>query len=263
MSCDSLPMMPLFPGDWIMATRRMSLAERGAYFDLLCYQWEAGLLPAKPEQLARMLGVAADEFAVVWAGIKDKFTEVGGGLQNARLEEHRTKSLRIKGVRQTVGSAGGKATAKSRSFAEVLLPAKTQYPSPSPSPSVREEIPPPRAGAHTQDDIHAAFVAFQAAYPSFSGRKNWLATEAAYHLVLERGATPAQVLAGVARYRAYCDAGGVGNTAYVLSPAKFLGDADEPWKQLWEPPQAKAKPATNVVGWRPTEDEPAAAKGAA
>jgi hypothetical protein len=41
----SLAMLPFFPRDYLAATRHMSLAERGAYTDLLWLQWENGHLP--------------------------------------------------------------------------------------------------------------------------------------------------------------------------------------------------------------------------
>lgn len=51
---NSLAMLPFFPRDYLAATRHMSLAERGAYTDLLWLQWENGPLPTAPDQLARM-----------------------------------------------------------------------------------------------------------------------------------------------------------------------------------------------------------------
>jgi uncharacterized protein YdaU (DUF1376 family) len=59
----NLPMMPWFPRDYLSATRLMTLAQRGAYTDLLFYQWELGPLPSDPDQLARLVGATPEEFA--------------------------------------------------------------------------------------------------------------------------------------------------------------------------------------------------------
>jgi uncharacterized protein YdaU (DUF1376 family) len=151
----SLAMLPWFVRDYIAATRQMSLAERGAYTDLLFFQWEMGPLPRDLGRLARLVGCGPDEFTQVWPTISEKFSESPAGLINPRLEEHRQKSEELSVKRATIGRAGGKASGESRrSKSEAnpkqLLPpgepigeaigkangqAKSNSPSPSPSPS--------------------------------------------------------------------------------------------------------------------------------
>jgi uncharacterized protein YdaU (DUF1376 family) len=149
-------MLPWFVRDYIAATRHFSLAERGAYCDLLFLSWETGPLPNDPVLLARMISCTPAEFRRVWAAVRLKFRETRDGLINVRLEEHREKELAF----HTRAVAGGHARAKQANrvngrFAPASdqqdrqltashgtshqlddkLPAQRQVPSPSPSPS--------------------------------------------------------------------------------------------------------------------------------
>lgn len=149
MSETSLAMMPWFPRDFIAATRAMRLVERGAYRELLDYQWEMGKLPAEHDRLARLLGVSLDEFEDLWPAIKDKFVLNGTGLYNKRLEEHRKKALE---QREKKRGAAARTNAKrygaraecatlsdpdSESHSDTLS-ASPPSPSPSPSPTVED-----------------------------------------------------------------------------------------------------------------------------
>jgi uncharacterized protein YdaU (DUF1376 family) len=144
---NSLAMMPWFPRDWLTATRLMSLAERGAYSDLLFYQWELGKLPTKREALLRLLGCSEAEFNEVWITIGPKFVVNGQSMHNEKLEEHRAKSKQLKSDKSLAGKAGGIKSGEARrskreadpqaaanGFASSKTPSKTQAPSPSPSP---------------------------------------------------------------------------------------------------------------------------------
>lgn len=147
-----LAILPLFVRDYLAATRHFSLVERGAYTDLLFFQWEMGALPREPERLARLIGCSLDEFNSVWSVLRTKFVESEHGLVNARLEEHRSESVRLSDIRRAVGSKGGKKSAEVRAskqeavatpiaeaigqaIAQPELEAKFNSPSPSPIPS--------------------------------------------------------------------------------------------------------------------------------
>jgi uncharacterized protein YdaU (DUF1376 family) len=85
-----LAYLSVFVNDYIAGTRSMTLAERGAYWDLLLFEWSrGGPLPNDPKQLAKMLGVQLRQFDDVWQSVREKFEEVPGGLVNARLERER------------------------------------------------------------------------------------------------------------------------------------------------------------------------------
>ena len=112
-----LPHMPFFVNDYLGATRHFSLAERGAYCDLLFLEWNIGPLPQEPVRLAAMIGCSPRQFSAVWPAIRNKFAIAGAGLVNERLEAHRVKALEISAKRAEAGRNGGNTTAARHSGA--------------------------------------------------------------------------------------------------------------------------------------------------
>lgn len=149
MTGNSLAMLPWFPRDFLTATRAMRLAERGAYCDLLFYQWEMGSLPADAEALARLLGCKAKEFADIWKTVGKKFIQVGDTLHNQRLEEHRAKAIDTRD-KKALGAKKTNAKRYGERLGEHIAERLTQRPaerldivsppSPSPSPSLQKPI---------------------------------------------------------------------------------------------------------------------------
>jgi uncharacterized protein YdaU (DUF1376 family) len=146
----TLAMLPWFPRDYLAATRGMTLAERGAYTDLLFFQWDTGPLPNDPGRLARMLGVPVAEFEAIWPALQGKFKIGERELWNERLERERTKSAELR--RKASNKATQAAIARWRPDApsnahsnassigsepKAMLGAMLEQcpPSPSPSPS--------------------------------------------------------------------------------------------------------------------------------
>lgn len=114
MSRQRLHHMPFFVADYIGATRHLTLAERGAYTDLLFLSWSIGTLPKDPARLALMICCTPKEFAKVWPAIRAKFVETEAGYVNERLEAHRRKAIEISDKRAALGKLGGEASAASR-----------------------------------------------------------------------------------------------------------------------------------------------------
>jgi uncharacterized protein YdaU (DUF1376 family) len=93
----TLAMMPFYVRDHLIATRHMTLAERGAYFDLLCVLWDSQEpLPKDPDRLSRLVGCSKKEFAQLWPVLRRKFIEKDGGLVSRRLEIERQNSLEMR-----------------------------------------------------------------------------------------------------------------------------------------------------------------------
>lgn len=182
-----LPMLPFFVGDYISATRHLSLTERGAYTDLLFFQWDHGVLPPEPERLARLIGCSDAEFSVVWPAICGKFEPVDGGLANTRLEQHRRKALQLSTTRAQVGSRGGSQTRENRrklvanaganatASAAPIDAAKVQHPSPSPNPS-------PDSGVLEDSDSRPLTRTRER--PAYEGKEFHEQVIAAYHELL-------------------------------------------------------------------------------
>jgi len=154
-SGNSLAMMPWFARDYLAATRAMRLAERGAYCDLLFYQWEMGELPSDPTRLARLLGTDREEFQEIWPAIASKFIEKDGRLLNKRLEQHRLKAIaqrqkKIDAAKTTNNkrygeraSNGSLSDTVNGSLSDTL---SASPPSPSPSPDIKSPLPPFKKG---------------------------------------------------------------------------------------------------------------------
>jgi uncharacterized protein YdaU (DUF1376 family) len=122
----------------------MRLAERGAYRDLLDYQWEMGRLPNDLDRLARLLGCSRQEFDDVWPAIADKFVLVDGFLVNKRLEEHRVKAIeqrerKIQAAKRTNAKRYGERAIEESHTDSHSDTLSASPPSPSPSPSPEKE----------------------------------------------------------------------------------------------------------------------------
>lgn len=86
------------------------------------------------------------------------------------------------------------------------------------------------------------FHTVRSKYPAFTGRQDWINAEHHCNRRIERdGVSWSDLVAAAERYRVYCDSGGVSGPQYVLTPGKFFGAADEPWRQKWTPPPNKAQ----------------------
>jgi uncharacterized protein YdaU (DUF1376 family) len=150
----SLPMIPWFHRDFLSATLGWTVAERGAYFLLLCAQWEMGPLSNDHARLAAILGVPVEEFKSLWTIIHPKFLETENGLVNHRLEEHRQEAIRRRDNNHRRAKRGAaarweKASARGNREPAQYNPASSDAPSgaqsmpkalpsgcpPSPSPS--------------------------------------------------------------------------------------------------------------------------------
>ena len=104
--------MPFFVGDYLSSgwVRQLSLEERGAYIELLCFQWQEGDLPELPEKLARLLGEDPRKFRRLWAKLEVKFPlDAEGGRKNIKLESVRNGYIHKRKQRSEAGKASAAA----------------------------------------------------------------------------------------------------------------------------------------------------------
>jgi len=71
----SRPWMPLYVADYLADTRRLSTLEHGAYMLLIMDYWRNGSLPDDDRKLARIVGLALDEWMEIREAIADLFHE--------------------------------------------------------------------------------------------------------------------------------------------------------------------------------------------
>ena len=82
------PSFQFYARDWLASSsvRRMTLAERGAYIDLLAYAWQDGGLPDDDAEIARLLQVSLRVWRTLAPRVRARFEVQDGQLINARLE---------------------------------------------------------------------------------------------------------------------------------------------------------------------------------
>lgn len=155
---DSLAMMPWFPGDFLKSTRGWSVTATGVYRALLDAQWDMGSLPEDPAALCNLIHATPKEWVDGWGKCECKFPVMDGRRLNDKLEQHRTKAIRLSDKRRAIGKQGGQASAKAKAepiatpivepigqaIAESIGQATVNHPSPSPS---EEKIKRPDAPA--------------------------------------------------------------------------------------------------------------------
>lgn len=81
--------MPWQVEAWITSPTRlkMTLAERGLYFEMLNYQWKEGFVPDDQQAVAAHCGVPIAEVRRIWPAVRGHFSVLKNGtLRNTRME---------------------------------------------------------------------------------------------------------------------------------------------------------------------------------
>lgn len=264
-----LPMMPLFPQDFFGATSTWKFNEKGAYILMLMHEWILDELPNDVERLSNMVGLTFHEFEKVWPVVSQKFQEnENGALVNLRLGEHRQRAIELTeakklGASKTNEKRWSNHIAKRRKNGRVVGPLlakrlaerdarrlaqridSASHLSPSLSPSsiqdkslgVRERTQRTR----TKVEESPEFLDFKLTYPARSGDYRWKQTMNAINTRLKEGHAWEEIMAGVRRYAAYCEAKGDTGTQFVMQPIRFVGP-DKPFQLPWPAPAVKATP---------------------
>ncbi len=230
-----LPMMPWWPSDYIAGTRAMRIAERGAYCELLFFQWEMGHLPTDHGRLSRLLGLTLEEFEDLWPAIQCKFVARNGGLVNERLESERKKALEKRDRHRR----GAEKTNAKRRQGDMLsdTPSDTlsdapsgSPPSPSPSPIEPTTVDSPKSTkrprgwpSNWSDQKEVMLEGFKSRYPKRSGAQPWKRAREAINARLKEGAEWSEILEGAERYAIHVRAIGKEHSPFVMQAATFCG----------------------------------------
>lgn len=86
----SQPWMPLYVGDYLRDTKRLTTLEHGAYMLLIMEYWANGGLPDDDERLARIVGLTNESWKCVRNAIVPLF---GIGWHHKRIDEERKKAI--------------------------------------------------------------------------------------------------------------------------------------------------------------------------
>jgi hypothetical protein len=82
-----------------------------------------------------------------------------------------------------------------------------------------------------------AFARAWSRYPKRNGTNSRIDAERAWSARIREGASPASLLEGTERYRAYCDARGQTGTEFVMQASRFYG-ASKHYLEEWQAPNA-------------------------
>lgn len=111
--------MPLYVADYLADTRRLSTLEHGAYMLLIMDYWRNGSLPDDDRKLARIVGLALDEWLEIREAIAELFQD---GWSHRRIDEEIAKTEAKNERRVEAGRRGGLAKAANNSSNATSLP---------------------------------------------------------------------------------------------------------------------------------------------
>lgn len=101
------PWFAFYPDDYIAGTRCLSLAAKGAFVDLLSYQFSNGSIPSDEKVLCRIVGASSKEWRSIRGEVLPKFEDDGeGGMINRRMEKEREEREGIRIARVAAASKG-------------------------------------------------------------------------------------------------------------------------------------------------------------
>lgn len=132
--------MPLFIGDYMTATSRLTTEQHGAYLLLIMDYWKNGPLPDNDQILAQITRMRPDAWSNARAVLAGFFKVANGQWRHSRIEKEMAEASERKGkakdkarkAAEARWAASGNATSNATSNAIDML---EQCPSPSPSPS--------------------------------------------------------------------------------------------------------------------------------
>ena len=78
--------MPLYIGDYLSDTSRLTFSEHGAYLLLIMDYWKNGPLPNDDLILARIIGANITEWETIKRIVKSFFNEEGEKLRHKRID---------------------------------------------------------------------------------------------------------------------------------------------------------------------------------
>ena len=101
--------MPLYIGDYLRDTTRLTTVEHGAYMLLLMDEWVNGPPPDDDARLAGITKMNPSQWRKVRATLTGFYEIKGGHWHQDRLERERTKAFGMVEKKRVAGKAGGEA----------------------------------------------------------------------------------------------------------------------------------------------------------
>ena len=180
------PWFAFYPDDWTGGTRVMTLAARGAYLDLLAYQFASGPIPKDDRAICRIIGAFPDEWDTIKGEILPKFEETESGFVNRRMEKEADERSEIRSKRvEAINKRWNKPNTNEIQTGYKSIDSVDTSPSPSPSPSIEVSCPSDTLGflakaeggpngkkPRVKKDYTAEFDQFWQAYPKKKAKED-------------------------------------------------------------------------------------------
>lgn len=264
-------------GDYLKDAGHLSMLEHGAYRCLLdAYYIREAPLPADRRSVYKLARAttAAERKAVDYV-LGEFFTETSEGYRQQRADNEISRYAERAARSRENGKAGGRPRKTQRVFSgipETNQTASQIEPSPVPSPQSPEVLDSPSQDTHSVPLSSVSLSArvlevdpdtlrgIQDGYPAGTYRQSeWLLAEREIRSRIAEGESVANMLAGVERYAAQCEAKGSVGSQYVLSPGRFFRERQyrEPFP-LPAPRETATDRILNALPqrtWEPPDDE--------
>ncbi len=244
-----LPWLKIYPANWLTETLGLSLAAKGALWQLICVSWSRGPLPTDEEQLRRLAGADPADWPSLWAEIRSHWTAGDAGLVNGMVEDERADATRrreiaAKGAAVTnatrhaarANGAGAVAAASAGAVAKdvALLPltsetSETSEASPLP---LTQERAGKRRSARARESC-PEFEELKRIYPKRAGDSRWREAYAHCLALVDAGRSWQQLHADAGRYTRYAAAAGHTRTKFVMTAARFFDPDGGPFAEEW------------------------------
>lgn len=129
--------MPLFIGDYMAGTSRLTTEQHGAYLLLMMDYWVNGPLPADDAILANITRLSADAWSIAKASIKHLFHEENGCLRHKRIDAELARATenmaKASGKAKKAAEARWKNAPSNAPSIPQAMPEQCPLPSPLPS----------------------------------------------------------------------------------------------------------------------------------
>lgn len=220
--------MPLYIGDYLAGTSRLTTELHGAYLLLIMDYWMNGPLPDDDDLLASITKMTPDAWSIARAKLEKYFSIAGGCWKQKRIEEElaaateKKRKAREK-AKKAAAARWDDAPSNATSNASGEL-EDCPSPSPSPSKSIKDkDLVPPKGGT---EDYPPEFEEVWKQYPKRAGGNPKKATFKKWQARLKEGVDAQTMLDGVKRYAAYCKAEKKTGTQYVMQGETFFGPSE-------------------------------------
>ena len=246
---------PFYPGDFERDTKHLDAEEIGAYLGLLIHQWSHGSIPDDVQRLVRI--TKACEAATVEV-VSTYFPD---GI-NPRLERERVRATgKSEKARESALKrwhpdqdidANAHATADANALLENDANADAVAMLPPPQPHPDSEIQPQSesqpATKRTPSLVSdAMWSTFKDLYPDRRGNQYWAKARKHAEGLLKANVEWSDIMAGVRRYRAQCEATGMVGSEKIKQAQFWLAPKEQLWTEDFPLPTLSERTSRNVA----------------